>query len=109
MCCCFFQDILVSEGLLDEIGQLLHRHRSTSVIITHSCKIIADLCGSCVGQQVHDSSSHVCSKWDDMICLCMAPDRDRVMLFPIIVFLGCDGKPVFIRTPPGASVSRRVR
>lgn len=44
-------DILVSEGLLDEIGQLLHRHRSTSVIITHSCKIIADLCGSRVGQQ----------------------------------------------------------
>ncbi|XP_051251872.1 uncharacterized protein LOC127361353 [Dicentrarchus labrax] len=44
-------DILVSEGLLDEIGQLLHHHRSSFVIITHSCKIIADLCSSCVGQQ----------------------------------------------------------
>ncbi|KAM8737893.1 uncharacterized protein AB9X84_022793 isoform 3-T3 [Acanthopagrus schlegelii] len=44
-------DILVSEGLLDEIGQLLHHHRASSVVITHSCKIIADLCGSCAGQQ----------------------------------------------------------
>nr|XP_046268781.1 vacuolar protein 8-like [Scatophagus argus] len=44
-------DVLVSEGLLDEIGQLLHRHRSNSVVITHSCKIIADLCSSCMGQQ----------------------------------------------------------
>ncbi|XP_070776613.1 uncharacterized protein [Enoplosus armatus] len=44
-------DVLVSEGLLDEIGQLLHRHRSSSVVITHSCKIITDLCSSCMGQQ----------------------------------------------------------
>ncbi|XP_076604841.1 uncharacterized protein LOC143331641 [Chaetodon auriga] len=44
-------DILVSEGLLDEIGQLLHRHRSSSVIITQSCKIITDLCSSCMSQQ----------------------------------------------------------
>lgn len=47
-----FQEVLVSEGLLDEIGQLLHRHRSSPVIITHSCKIITDLCSSCMGQQV---------------------------------------------------------
>ncbi|XP_044022866.1 vacuolar protein 8-like isoform X2 [Siniperca chuatsi] len=44
-------DVLVSEGLLDEIGQLLHHHRSSSVIITHSGKIITDLCRSCMGQQ----------------------------------------------------------
>ncbi|XP_045918132.1 vacuolar protein 8-like isoform X2 [Micropterus dolomieu] len=44
-------DILVSEGLLDEIGQLLHHHRCSSVIITHSGKIITDLCSSCEGQQ----------------------------------------------------------
>ncbi|XP_073340594.1 uncharacterized protein [Pagrus major] len=44
-------DVLASEGLLDEIGQLLHHHRSSPVIITHSCKIITDLCSSCVGQQ----------------------------------------------------------
>ncbi|KAK9534081.1 hypothetical protein VZT92_009154 [Zoarces viviparus] len=42
-------DVLVSEGLLEEIGQLLHHQ--TSVIITHSCKIITDLCGSSMGQQ----------------------------------------------------------
>ncbi|KAG8013181.1 Vacuolar protein 8 [Nibea albiflora] len=45
------KEVLVSEGLLDEIGQLLHRHRSSPVIITHSCKIITDLCSSCMGQQ----------------------------------------------------------
>ncbi|XP_068437192.1 uncharacterized protein [Clinocottus analis] len=42
-------DVLVSEGLLDEIGQLLHHQ--TSLTITHSCKIITDLCGSSAGQQ----------------------------------------------------------
>ncbi|KAL6105307.1 uncharacterized protein ACO6RY_06867 [Pungitius sinensis] len=41
--------VLVSEGLLDEIGQLLHRQ--TSVVITHSCQIITNLCSSSVGQQ----------------------------------------------------------
>ncbi|TKS86964.1 Juxtamembrane domain-associated catenin p120 catenin -like protein [Collichthys lucidus] len=45
------KEVLVSEGLLDEIGQLLHRHRSSPVIITHSCKIITNLCSSCMGQQ----------------------------------------------------------
>ncbi|KAM3594598.1 uncharacterized protein V6R79_010598 [Siganus canaliculatus] len=44
-------DIMVSEGLLDEIGQLLHQHRSSSVIIKHSCKIIANMCSSRTGQQ----------------------------------------------------------
>lgn len=60
----WFQDVLVSEGVLDEIGQLLHHHRSSSVIITHSCKIIADLCRSCMGQQVqqgYNSWFHVTS------------------------------------------------
>ncbi|KAK2826548.1 hypothetical protein Q5P01_020762 [Channa striata] len=44
-------DVLVSEGLLNDIDQLLHRHTSSSVIITHSCKIITNLCGTSVGQQ----------------------------------------------------------
>uniref|UniRef100_UPI0037E70E0D uncharacterized protein n=1 Tax=Semicossyphus pulcher TaxID=241346 RepID=UPI0037E70E0D len=44
-------DVLVSEALLDEIGRLLHHHRSNSVIITHGCKIITDLCSSSMGQQ----------------------------------------------------------
>ncbi|XP_029317274.1 vacuolar protein 8-like [Cottoperca gobio] len=43
-------DVLVSEGLLEEIGQLLH-HTSSSVIISHSCKIITDLCSSSLGLQ----------------------------------------------------------
>ncbi|XP_054470267.1 uncharacterized protein LOC129103706 [Anoplopoma fimbria] len=42
-------DVLVTEGLLDEIGQLLHYE--TSFIITHSCKIITNLCSSSMGQQ----------------------------------------------------------
>ncbi|XP_039898511.1 vacuolar protein 8-like isoform X2 [Simochromis diagramma] len=44
-------DILVSEGLLEEIGQVLHHPRSNSVIVTYSCKIITDLCTSHVGEQ----------------------------------------------------------
>uniref|UniRef100_A0A3Q3KI84 Vacuolar protein 8 n=1 Tax=Mastacembelus armatus TaxID=205130 RepID=A0A3Q3KI84_9TELE len=44
-------DVLVSEGLLDEIGKLLHDHRSSSAIIAHSCNIITNLCSSCMGQQ----------------------------------------------------------
>uniref|UniRef100_A0A3B4U0M3 Vacuolar protein 8 n=2 Tax=Seriola dumerili TaxID=41447 RepID=A0A3B4U0M3_SERDU len=44
-------EFLVSEGLLDEIGQLLHHHRSSSAIITHSCVIITNLCSSHMGQQ----------------------------------------------------------
>ncbi|KAK2892063.1 uncharacterized protein [Channa argus] len=45
------KDVLVSEGLLNEIGQLLHHHRSSSIIITHSCKIITNLCSTSMGQQ----------------------------------------------------------
>ncbi|KAM4542073.1 uncharacterized protein PAE49_018842 isoform 2-T2 [Odontesthes bonariensis] len=44
-------DILVNEGFLEEICLLLLNPRSTSVIITHSCKIITDLCGSCMDEQ----------------------------------------------------------
>nr|XP_020463709.1 vacuolar protein 8-like [Monopterus albus] len=44
-------DILMNEGLLDEVGQLLHHQRSSSAIIMHSSKIIANLCSSCMGQQ----------------------------------------------------------
>ncbi|XP_041828397.1 vacuolar protein 8-like [Melanotaenia boesemani] len=45
------KDILVSEGFLEEISQLLHHPRSSCVTIEHSCKIIVDLCGSCMGEQ----------------------------------------------------------
>ncbi|XP_029349023.1 vacuolar protein 8-like [Echeneis naucrates] len=44
-------EFFVSEGLLDEIGQLLHHHSSSSDIITHSCVIITNLCSSPMGQQ----------------------------------------------------------
>ncbi|XP_028251424.1 uncharacterized protein LOC114427521 [Parambassis ranga] len=44
-------DILMSEGLLNEVGQLLHHPRSSSGIITHCCKIITDLCSSNTGAQ----------------------------------------------------------
>ncbi|XP_018559221.1 ankyrin and armadillo repeat-containing protein [Lates calcarifer] len=44
-------DVLVGEGLLDEVGQLLHHHRSNSAIVTHSCVIITNLCSSSMGQQ----------------------------------------------------------
>ncbi|XP_034419539.1 vacuolar protein 8-like [Cyclopterus lumpus] len=47
-------DVLVSEGLLDDIGQLL-RHQ-TSVTIAHSCKIVSDLCVSSAGQQAATES-----------------------------------------------------
>ncbi|TNN44022.1 Vacuolar protein 8 [Liparis tanakae] len=47
-------DVLVSEGLLDDIGQLLHH--PTSVIITHGCRIISDLCLSSAGQQAATES-----------------------------------------------------
>ncbi|KAM6912222.1 uncharacterized protein FYW49_010730 [Xenentodon cancila] len=45
------KDVLVNEGLLEELGQLLYRLGSRCVVITHSCKIIVELCGSCVAEQ----------------------------------------------------------
>ncbi|XP_051808971.1 uncharacterized protein LOC127535330 [Acanthochromis polyacanthus] len=45
------RDILVGEGLLEEISELLHHPRSTAAIITHCCKIITDLCSSCLDEQ----------------------------------------------------------
>ncbi|XP_071058817.1 uncharacterized protein [Pseudochaenichthys georgianus] len=43
--------VLVSEGLLEEVGQLLLRPTCSSVIITHSCRIITGLSGCSEGQQ----------------------------------------------------------
>ncbi|KAK5917358.1 hypothetical protein CgunFtcFv8_012255 [Champsocephalus gunnari] len=43
--------VLVSEGLLEEVGQLLLRPTCSSVIITHSCSIITGLSGCSEGQQ----------------------------------------------------------
>ncbi|KAM7376199.1 hypothetical protein PAMP_005942 [Pampus punctatissimus] len=45
------KEALVNEGLLDVMGQLLHHHRSSSVIITYSSKIISNLSSFCMGQQ----------------------------------------------------------
>ncbi|XP_033961550.1 uncharacterized protein [Pseudochaenichthys georgianus] len=45
------QAVLVSEGLLEEVGQLLLRPTCSSVIITHSCSIITGLSGCSEGQQ----------------------------------------------------------
>ncbi|KAM4723432.1 LOW QUALITY PROTEIN: uncharacterized protein FYW61_014188 [Anableps anableps] len=44
-------DLLMSEGLLKEIGQLLHHPRSNSVLISQSCKIITHLCSACMDEQ----------------------------------------------------------
>lgn len=44
-------EILMSEGLLMELGQLLHHPRSNSVLISLSCKIITDLCRTCMDKQ----------------------------------------------------------
>ncbi|XP_076013705.1 uncharacterized protein LOC143006231 [Genypterus blacodes] len=44
-------EALVSEGMLDVIGQRLHHHRSSSIIITHSSSIITHLSSLCMGQQ----------------------------------------------------------
>ncbi|KAK1893868.1 Bifunctional glutamine synthetase adenylyltransferase/adenylyl-removing enzyme [Dissostichus eleginoides] len=43
--------VLVSEGLLEEVGQLLLHPTCSSVIITHSCRIITDLSSCSEGQQ----------------------------------------------------------
>ncbi|CAK6966002.1 uncharacterized protein LOC128375855 [Scomber scombrus] len=44
-------EALLNEGVLDVMGHLLHHHCSSSVIITHSSKIITNLSSSCMGQQ----------------------------------------------------------
>lgn len=43
----------MSEGLLREVGQLLHHSSSNSALISQSCELIADLCGACMDEQVH--------------------------------------------------------
>lgn len=51
--------ILVSEGVPDEIALLLHHNRSSSVIVTRCCEIMASLCSSSIGQQVrHSANAH---------------------------------------------------
>ncbi|XP_032403653.1 vacuolar protein 8-like [Xiphophorus hellerii] len=44
-------DLLMSEGLLREVGQLLHHSSSNSALISQSCELIADLCGACMDEQ----------------------------------------------------------
>lgn len=81
----------MSEGLLEEIGQLLYHRRASSVIITHSCRIIADLCSSYMGQQVdHGCTSCVpvpaaCARFVCAWCLKYINRPDKVMLNLIIV------------------------
>ncbi|XP_043998476.1 vacuolar protein 8-like isoform X2 [Gambusia affinis] len=43
--------LLMSEGLLREVGQLLHHSSSNSALISQSCELIADLCGACMDEQ----------------------------------------------------------
>ncbi|XP_074548725.1 uncharacterized protein LOC141806909 [Halichoeres trimaculatus] len=43
--------VLVNEGLMNDLSQLLHHHRSNSALVTHICKIITDLCSSSMGRQ----------------------------------------------------------
>lgn len=52
-------DILVSEGLLEEVGLLLHRHTSSSILIDHSCDIITNLCVSQTAEQAVTESQCV--------------------------------------------------
>lgn len=59
------QFILVSEGILDEMAPLLHHNRSSPVIVTRCCEIMASLGSSSIGQQVHWSADLVNA------CLCV--------------------------------------
>eukprot|EP00066_Takifugu_rubripes_P022929 XP_011612195.1 PREDICTED: vacuolar protein 8-like isoform X3 [Takifugu rubripes] len=43
--------VLVSEGILDEMAPLLHHNRSSPVIVTRCCEIMASLGSSSIGQQ----------------------------------------------------------
>ncbi|XP_063765755.1 uncharacterized protein LOC134882030 isoform X3 [Eleginops maclovinus] len=45
------EDVLVIEGLLQEVGQLLLHPTCSSAILTHSCRIISDLSSCSEGQQ----------------------------------------------------------
>ncbi|KAK5857905.1 hypothetical protein PBY51_011115 [Eleginops maclovinus] len=45
------KDVLVIEGLLQEVGQLLLHPTCSSAILTHSCRIISDLSSCSEGQQ----------------------------------------------------------
>lgn len=66
-----FQNILVSEGLLEEIDQLVHHHGSSAVIIKHSFKIITEAPAwvSKAAVRVLMLCVSVCSAC--MACLCM--------------------------------------
>lgn len=77
------QFILVSEGILEEIASFLHHNRSSSVIVTHCCEIMASLCSSSIGQQVQRSSSasfnaRLCVQL--MLDLCIYDTQDRQRL-----------------------------
>ncbi|XP_056914610.1 ankyrin and armadillo repeat-containing protein isoform X1 [Takifugu flavidus] len=43
--------VLVSEGILDEMAPLLHHNRSSPLIVTRCCEIMASLGSSSIGQQ----------------------------------------------------------
>ncbi|XP_008397329.1 vacuolar protein 8-like isoform X4 [Poecilia reticulata] len=45
------RDLLMSEGLLREVGRLLHRPSSNSALISQSCQLITDLCSACMDEQ----------------------------------------------------------
>lgn len=104
------QFILVSEGILEEIARLLHHNRSSCVIVTHCCEIMASLCSSSIGQQVHGSSNarfNTCCSCL-RVCVCARyPRHCKIKLNRCC--LGCAGESVSTRTPGGPPVSRPVR
>ncbi|XP_014824448.1 PREDICTED: vacuolar protein 8-like [Poecilia mexicana] len=44
-------DLFMSEGLLREVGRLLHRPSSNSALISQSCQLITGLCSACMDEQ----------------------------------------------------------
>lgn len=87
------QFVLVSEGILDEMAPLLYHNRSSPVIVTRCCEIMASLGSSSIGQQVQyiglQSSLipvFVCRSC--LVHVCMIPKvgkGSKINLNPIIV------------------------
>ncbi|PWA29789.1 hypothetical protein CCH79_00007972 [Gambusia affinis] len=61
--------LLMSEGLLREVGQLLHHSSSNSALISQSCELIADLCGACMDEQVSLNPVNIIQAVTESLCL----------------------------------------
>ncbi|XP_034530538.1 vacuolar protein 8-like [Notolabrus celidotus] len=74
-------DALVSEGLLDDLSQLLLHHASNSVIITHSCRIITDLCSSAFASRYIQAAVVESQCLSGLLCTLLPPTlSDETML-----------------------------